>query len=194
MRNRTAPGSLSSPGGSHRGNAIQLLRDRHADTVQHLSGTLLDHLERTEQLLLDWGSTDALALAGLCHAAYGTDGFGTALFRLDERAVLTAAVGPDVEATIYFYASCDRGFLYPQVGGGKWPCFRDRFTGEVFAPSREQIRTFADLTLANEADVVTRASAPTCLPEWFLSLVRDFEPLASRDVADACERLISISG
>ena len=193
MHNRAAVGNLSSSSGSHRGNALQLLRDRHADSVQHLSGTLLEHLERTEQLLLAWGSTDALALAGLCHAAYGTDGFASVLLRLDERAILTAAVGSDVEATVYFYASCDRGFLYPQVGAGEWPAFRDRFTGEVFAPSEEQIRAFADLTLANEADVVTQASASTCLPEWFLSLARDFKQLASREVADACELLISIS-
>ena len=114
--------------GSSRGTALELLRDRHADAVEHLNGTLLDHLERTEQLLRAWGSSAALATAGLCHAAYGTDGYAPALLNLDERTLLAAAVGPHVEATVYFYASCDRRFLYPRIGVGEWDAFRDRFT------------------------------------------------------------------
>lgn len=194
MQDRTQPGELVPSLGSSRSNALALLRDRHADAVEHLSGTLLDHLERTEQLLLAWGSSGALATAGLCHAAYGTDGFAPDLLSLDERALLASAVGPHVEATVYFYASCDRRFLYPRIAAREWDAFRDRFTGKVFSPSMEQLGAFADLTLANEADVATRDGASPPLPRWFTSLVREFEPLASREVADACARLVSTAG
>lgn len=192
MLDRRGPGTPSSRCGSCRSNALQLLRDRHADSIDHLNGVLLDHVKRTERLLLAWGSTDALAIAGLCHAVYGTDGFAPVLLSLNERAVLTEAVGSDVEAVVYFYASCDRGFLYPQIGTGGSPAFRDRFTGEVFAPSNEQLQTFVDLTLANEADVAKLDA--TIVPEWFVSLVHQFEPLASHEVAKACKLLISTAG
>ncbi len=186
-------GELRSRAESSRSRALQLLRDRHADAVEHLNGTLLDHLERTEQLLLAWHASDALATAGLCHAVYGTDGFEPSLLTLDERAVLVATVGADVEATVYLYASCDRCFLYPRIGAGERDAFRDRFTGQVLSPSMAQLRAFADLTLANEADVARRDGAANLSPQWFISLVRQFEPLASREVADACARLTSIA-
>lgn len=175
-------------GGSRRGRALRLLYDRHADAVPHLFGRLLDHLERTERLLMDWGSTQALSTAGLCHACYGTDGFGFALLGLDEREVLTTAVGPDVEALVHLYASCDRSFLYPQIGAGHATLFRNRFTGEVFPLTDGQLQDLVDLTLANEADVATAGASPQ-VPEWFVSLARQFGPHASRPVADACLRL-----
>ena len=189
MLDRGEPGNPSQCG-SDRSNALQFLRDRHADSIDHLNGVLLDHLKRTERLLLTWGATDALAIAGLCHAAYGTDGFAPILLSPDERAVLAAVVGSDVEAVVYFYASCDRGFLYPQIGAGQSTAFRDRFTGDVFSPSKVQLQAFADLTLANEADVASSGNATTIVPDWFISLVHQFEPLASRPVADACELLL----
>jgi len=194
MQDRAQRGEFFPPFGRSRSSALQLLRERHADAVEHLNGTLLDHLERTERLLLAWDASDSLAIAGLCHAAYGTDGFAPVLLSLDERAVLASTVGPDVEATVYFYASCDRGFLYPRIGAGEWNAFRDRFTGQVFCPSMEQLSGFADLTLANETDVATRDGASTPLPQWYTSLVHEFQPLASRQMADTCARLVASAG
>ena len=110
-----SPIACVSKGGCPRDNALRILEERGADSVEHLNGSLLDHLKRTERLLLDWGASEELALAGLCHAVYGTDGFATALLNLDERQRLSVAVGPDVEAVVYFYGSCDRGFFYPQI-------------------------------------------------------------------------------
>jgi hypothetical protein len=187
-----AQGSDSS-GSTVRARALRLLRDRGAETVQHLNGHLLDHLQRTERLLVDWGSSEALSTAGLCHAFYGTDGFGFALLGLDERDVLTTAVGPEVESLVYFYASCDRDFLYPQIGLREPTTFRDRFTGDVFDPSREQLQAFVDLTMANESDVVDASNPSADVPDWFISLARRCGPLASGPVSIGCERLMTAS-
>jgi hypothetical protein len=194
MQGRAESDNVSSRRAIVRSYPLQLLRDRQAGSIEHLNGNLLDHLERTERLLLNWDATSVLATAGLCHAAYGTDGFAPFLLGLDERDVLTSAVGSDVEAIVYFYGSCDRSFLYPQIGRGESTTFRDRFTGEVSSPSMEQLRAFADLTLANEADVALRDMASTSAPAWFIALVHKFEPLASREVADGCEQFISSVG
>lgn len=188
------PDGGGSEHGSRRSNAVQLLIGHGADAVQHLNGNLFDHLTRTERLLVDWKTSEAVALAGLCHATYGTDGFATALITLDQRPLLAAAVDADVEATVYLYASCDRGFLYPQIGSAGPTTFRDRFSDAVFTPSEEQLRTFVDLTLANEADVAMSGNVPDADVRWFASLVERFGPLASPLVADACRRLVAPAG
>jgi hypothetical protein len=187
------PEASDLPGRALAARALQLLLDRGAEAVQHLNGHLLDHLQRTERLLADWGAPEALSIAGLCHACYGTDGFTLALLGPDEREVLTNAVGPEVERIVYFYASCDRDFLYPQIGLRGPTTFRDRFTGEVLTPSGEQLRAFVDLTLANEADVAIVSTPSADVPDWFITLVRQFGPLASGPAAIGCERLTAPS-
>jgi hypothetical protein len=187
---RTEPFEGASGPGSPRRNALRLLETQRADAIQHLNGNLLDHVKRTEQQLLRWGTTDELALAGLCHACYGTDGFAPALLRLEERDVLVTAVGSGVESAVYFYASADRGFLYPQIGWVAEPRFRDRFTQAVHTPSEEELRAFVDLTLANEADVALFGRATAKAPDWFAALVEQFAPVASRPVAEACRQLL----
>lgn len=78
-----------------------LLRTRGADSIDHPGGTLLAHLVRVASLLAEWGADDDVQLAGLCHAAYGTDGFGVALLGLDERALVIEAIGQNAEALVY---------------------------------------------------------------------------------------------
>ena len=104
-------------------------------------------------LLAEWGASPDLQLAGFCHACYGTDGFSTALLRLDERSVLADAVGSGVEAMVYHYASCDRDALYPQFGRDRIT-FRDRFTGAERVIDAPQLDAFVELTAANELDVI----------------------------------------
>jgi hypothetical protein len=88
-----------------RGRAIRLLVDLGAATIEHLTGSLLEHLERTGDVLREWGCSEDLALAGLCHAVYGTDGFPVALLPVDRRNQVSEVIGPDSEAIVYFYAA-----------------------------------------------------------------------------------------
>ena len=151
-----------------------------ADTTPHVDGTLLEHLEGTCDLLEAWGNSDRVALAGLLHTAYGTDGFPLAFHGPDARATFAELVGPDVESLVYLYGSCDRNFLYPQlerlvVGSRRtlaargWNAilracrldrdvaFRDRFGGRVARPEPALFRDFLELTFANEIELIRRA-------------------------------------
>jgi hypothetical protein len=119
-------------------------------------GTLPAHLERVHTLLAEWGARPALRLAGLCHAFYGTDGFATALGDPERRDELTALVGEEAERLVRFYAGCDRRFSYPGLADPEG-AFRDRLTGAVLRPPLPLRRDFAELTAANELDVM-RAS------------------------------------
>jgi pimeloyl-ACP methyl ester carboxylesterase len=135
--------------------AEALLRVRGADAIDHPGGNLLAHLRRVQMVLAEWGADEEVQLAGLCHAAYGTDGFGVALFALNERRVLAEAIGPEAEALVYLYASCDREQTYPQLTESV-VTFTDRFTGSRQVPPQSDFRAFMEITAANELDVIDR--------------------------------------
>ncbi|MEV0183955.1 DUF6817 domain-containing protein [Streptomyces sp. NPDC050625] len=132
--------------------ARECLRQLGADTLAHPGGTLLAHLDRVRERLAVWGARPALRLAGLCHAAYGTDGFPSALLPLDRRPELRTVIGTEAEAIVYFYASCDRRATYPTLTDHNSP-FRDRFTHGTLRPAPGLLRDFAELTAANELDL-----------------------------------------
>jgi catechol 2,3-dioxygenase-like lactoylglutathione lyase family enzyme len=109
---------------------------------------------RVAALLAAWGADEDLQTAGLCHACYGTDGFGQALMALSERPVLADLIGARAEWLVYVYGSCDRDSVYPALGRPGPVPFRDRFTGRTYPLPEEDARAFTELTAANELDVV----------------------------------------
>lgn len=111
------------------------------------------HLVRVAMLLTEWGADSDVQLAGLCHAAYGTDGFPVALLGLDERALLAETIGQNAEALVYLYASCDREPTYAQLAQ-PIATFSDRFDGAQRTTAPSVLRAFMEITAANELDVV----------------------------------------
>ncbi len=134
---------------------IDLLVERGANAVEHPGGTLLEHLSRVASLLERWGASDDVQAAGLCHACYGTDGFAVTLLDLDERDLLIRQIGPRAEAWVYLYGSCDRAAVYPEFARSGPLRFRDRFTGETSEVPERDAAVLAELTAANEFDIVT---------------------------------------
>lgn len=134
-------------------SALELvLEERGAGQVEHLAGSLLEHLRRTARTLDSWGADPVLVSAGLLHAAYGTQGFATAFFRLEERAKLRALIGEEAEAVVYAYCALDRE--YYMKAGTEVAQLCDRFRGERFTPSARMRQQLAELTAANELDVI----------------------------------------
>jgi hypothetical protein len=138
--------------------AIELLRARGAGEMAHPGGTVLAHLRRVHTTLQRWGAGPTLGLAGLCHAWYGTDGFAETLGDVSHREELATAIGPDAERLVYLYAGCDRHFTYPRLSD-RSGLFRDRFTGAEFSPTPSQRRDCAELTAANELDIMQTSAA-----------------------------------
>jgi len=133
--------------------AEALLRDTGAAEIPHPGGTLFAHLRRVRDLLASWGAAEDVRLAGLCHATYGTDGFATALLEPTERHRLVAAVGAPAEALVYLYGSCQRAGVYRHLDRPTIT-FTDRFTGATTVPGESALRAFAEITAANELDVI----------------------------------------
>lgn len=134
--------------------AESLMVERGADRLEHPGGTLLEHVARVCDLLAKWGHDEDLRAAGLCHACYGTDGFGFPLLSLDEREELADVIGARAEQWVYRYASCDRKATYPGLGSRRTIGFTDRFTGEILALAEQDASVFVELTAANELDLV----------------------------------------
>ncbi|MCX4744028.1 hypothetical protein OG455_00620 [Kitasatospora sp. NBC_01287] len=158
------PSDAGSPGsGSGRAEAWpaaeEFLRARGAGELPHPGGTLLAHLIRVADLLGEWGADPHVRVAGLCHAAYGTDGFDQALAGTAERGLLAELIGEEAEALVHLYASCDRGVVYPQLGIGRPVVFRDRLTGREHTPPESDLRAFLAITAANELDVLAHNAA-----------------------------------
>ncbi|MFD8543247.1 DUF6817 domain-containing protein [Streptomyces sp. NPDC059649] len=183
---------------------MDFLRARGAGRMPHPGGTLLEHLLRVARLLGEWDADPAVQVAGLCHAAYGTDGFDQTLLDVGEldvgkldvggleaggRAVLTELIGERAEALVHLYASCDRDVVYPRFGGGRRPVvFRDRFTGQEHTPPEPDVRAFLEITAANELDVL--AHNAELAERYGPALCRLFtraQDLLSAAARDACE-------
>lgn len=152
-------------------DVAELLEARGAGKITHPGGTLLRHLFRVRDELEEWGARPDLSAAGSAHAFYGTDGFATALGDLAERPVLAAAIGEEAERIVHLYASCDRGFTHRRLADG---AFKDRFTGSVREIPFGDRCDFAELTVANELDVLRhdaelRARYGRALSELFAS-------------------------
>lgn len=128
-------------------DSTAFLASKGAAGISHPGGTLLEHLHRVAAQLKDWDAPEEVQLAGLCHAAYGTDCFGHRLLDLADRAALAEVIGAPAEALVYLYASCDRAATYPALR------FADRFTGRPVDPSDAELRAFIMITAANEIDV-----------------------------------------
>ncbi|GAB2721454.1 DUF6817 domain-containing protein [Streptomyces bullii] len=71
---------------------------------------------------------------------------------LDRRADLVAVIGPEAEAIVHLYTSCDRTATYPSLSDLGCP-FHDRFIGRVHVPAPQLRRDFAEITAANELDL-----------------------------------------
>lgn len=174
------------PTSANTAHAIDLLSSCGAENLDHPGCTLLAHLQRVQQQLDHWGARPALQLAGLCHAFYGTDGFATALLPIDRRDELEAVIGSEAESVVYLYASCDRKPSYSTLADTD-PVFRDRFTGHTFTPIIQQRQDFAELSAANELDIVR--VDPDFRVKWapdLLALFTRLRPLLSEHAWQDC--------
>jgi len=121
--------------------------------VNHINGSLIDHLQGTHLLLHSWGASDELCRAGLYHALYGTSGFDNHLISHYERSKAQAILGVNAEQIIYTYCACDRDFFWPQIGIKSSPIFLNRFTKQQYQLTLEELQQFCELTVANELEI-----------------------------------------
>ncbi|GAA2795458.1 DUF6817 domain-containing protein [Crossiella cryophila] len=165
------------------------LRHKGTEEIAHPGGTLYAHLGRVRDRLAGLGHSQDVQLAGLTHAAYGTDGFALALLDWQDRAPLRALIGAAAEELVYRYGSCDRDRSWPGlVATGE---VTDRFTGEVRTLSGDRLAEFVDLSIVNELDVIEQD--PTLLAkhgDYFRELFTAWSPVAAEALRTDLQRLL----
>jgi hypothetical protein len=62
-------------------------------------------------------------------------------------------IGPAAEEIVHAYAACERQPGYRDLTAEP-PLLHDRFTGHPYRPTPRQQRDFAELTAANELDLI----------------------------------------
>lgn len=132
---------------------LDRLRALGAGEFVHLNGTLERHLRATAGLLRAWGNREAVCLAGLYHAVYGTAGIAGSLVALDARDAVAGIIGAEAEGLVYLYAACDRDRFHPRIGMPMQRMFADRFAGAQYLIDKCQLRDFCEITVANELEL-----------------------------------------
>jgi hypothetical protein len=185
---------MTAPDLDRREAALGFLRRHGAENTPHIFGDLLSHLVGVERLVQAWDGSDLLALAALGHATYGTDGFEPHILELDHRSVLADTIGPEAEAFVYFYASCDRGVFYPQLMASDTEladlAFLDRFTGREHEPSAAYVTLFVDLTYANEVELAASSPGGPTGWTWLADFCRETSRWASPGFSRGASRLL----
>ncbi|MGK5677930.1 DUF6817 domain-containing protein [Actinoplanes sp. URMC 104] len=174
------------------GDVHAWLRERGAESIPHAGGSLYEHLVRVHERLAAHGKGEDEVLAGLTHAAYGTDGFAVVLLDVTQRARLRELVGPAAEAMVYRYGGCDRERTWRALPATQtiW----SRFTGHAESPTPAQVRAFADLSIVNELDVFERsAEIAARAGDYFRSVFGTWAPLASPSVMADCRRTLGLT-
>ncbi|WIM92622.1 hypothetical protein ACTOB_004574 [Actinoplanes oblitus] len=171
-------------------SAKAFLREHGAEAIEHPGGTLYAHLCRVADRLAELGAGPDLQLAGLTHAAYGTDGFARALLEITARDRLRAVIGPAAETLVYLYGACDRDRTWPVLA--ETATVHDRFTGSAVRLDGAQLMPFVDLSVVNKIDVLEHQ--PALLAEhgpYFHDLFDRWALVTSPDVADEAQRILA---
>ena len=163
------------------------LKELGADSKQHDGRVLLNHLLGACKLLDQWGCRRALCLAGLFHAAYGTEHF-PAILTPQDRDKLRAQIGADAEELAWIFSTMDRTTLKPFDPSTLGYAVRSREKRQLIPVSPEQWQDLVDLTLANSLEAMPHLG-------WLQrrrckNHLRPFLPFASHTVQRAVSPLL----
>jgi (p)ppGpp synthase/HD superfamily hydrolase len=84
---------------------IEFLVDNGANENNHSQRSLLEHLTGTASILMDWGCSNDVVYAGLCHSIYGTDSYHTVTIDPSKRDEVRALIGEKAEALAWEFGN-----------------------------------------------------------------------------------------
>ena len=142
-----------------------LLIELNTDSLSHSHGTLIEHLEKTYELLKQWNNPDYVCLAGLFHSIYGTQIYTKQTLGLEQRDVIKKAIGVEAEYLAYLFCIMDRRYFYSHLNSQKLRCLPD---GNYILISEENKRNLSEILVANELEQQKRKMARLKLNDnWY---------------------------
>lgn len=141
--------------------------------VQHTHDDLLSHLLGVYHLLRQWQCPEHVALAGLFHSLYGTEGFPRQSVPLSKRDEVKALIGERAEGLVYAYCAMSYDSLQESVHEGKAD-LTDRFTGQPMELSEE---AFQEVLQVKLADTFEQASEKIWQSRFFRRIAKRLDPV-----------------
>jgi hypothetical protein len=154
---------VSGSAEAHVQRAMALLDEVGAVDVEHPSGTLMQHLQGTYDVLESWACPEHLCLAGLYHSVYGTQFFQHETLPVDARRRVQEAIGERAEELAFLFCAIRRSSLYENLRRGTPHAVEDRGGQRIPLRGLEQLSELLTLDVANRLEQVDRA--PTSATE-----------------------------
>lgn len=132
--------------------AAALLEELGVEDIEHPSGTLMEHLQGTYDLLAGWGCPHHLCVAGMYHSVYGTEFFQTQTLGLDARERVREVAGEEAEELAFLWCVMRRGSLHENLERGAPYSITTREGGSLPLTGVEQLAELLTLDLANRLE------------------------------------------
>lgn len=168
---------------------IATLRQFGAHITPHSRRPLLEHLEGTHNLLVEWNNDPVICVACLFRSIYRTYLFATKSADLSMRARIRDAIGEESERLVHLFCVTDRRSFYELSNGA--PCsLRHLTNGDRLDLDRDSLAALIEIEVANIVDAVPRRSKKKALDtaEWYGEAFSRSQDYISRPAARAAKR------
>jgi len=168
---------------------ITMLKELDAHITPHSRRTLLEHLQGTYKLLMEWGNDPIICVAGLFHSIYGTYTFEKKSADLSMRDRIRAVIGPESERLVHLFCVTDRSSFYELPVDSRF-CLRDTTNDNILDLDRDSLAALIEIEVANVVEAVPRRSKKKALDaaEWYGGAFARSQDYISKPAARAAER------
>lgn len=129
---------------------LKFLRQYSADKNPHSTGSLMDHLLGTCEILRQWDASHEICLAGLFHSVYGTESYVERLVGLNLRNDVAKLIGEDAELIAFLFGVMEKETFYDNLRlASKNRSVICRIDGKVLNISERQFIGLCHIILAN---------------------------------------------
>ncbi len=174
---------------------IALLEELDAHVTSHSRRTLLEHLQGTHDLLVEWGNEPDVCVAGLFHSVYGTYAFDKRSADMSMREQIRELIGPDAERLVHLFCVTDRRCFYEHLGASRFR-LRDIVHDRDLELDRNTLAALIEIEVANILDQLPHRSRNKArrAAEWYgdaFARRRGYVSAAAGEAAAACFANIS---
>ncbi|KIG19153.1 hypothetical protein DB30_04618 [Enhygromyxa salina] len=154
---------------------------RHADDLDHATGSFRAHLEGTWRALVHWRQPRIVCRAGLFHSCLATSYYERALYRPWEQRALARAIGLEATTLVHLFCTIDRPALHDDLDAlDELPAaatpVRNRHTGErAWVPTRVVVA----LLLIEIANLAEQSGGDDGMPSAWMARASRWTQLAT---------------
>lgn len=173
---------------------VALLEELDAHVTSHSRRTLLEHLQGTHDLLVEWENPPHICVAGLFHSVYGTYAFDKQSADLGMREQIRDVIGAKAERLVHLFCVTDRRCFYEHLGEPS--IYLHDIVGDCdMKLDRDSLAALIEIEVANIVDQVPHRSSNKArrAAEWYgdaFARSRDYISAPAARAAERCFRAV----